>query len=89
MSMKPEGPSCQSCGMPMSRDAKGGGTNADGSRNADYCSHCYDHGAYTAPGMTAAEMTARVREKLSAMNLPAPVVDRLTAAIPTLERWRT
>ena len=24
---------CQSCGMPLSKDAKGGGTNADGSRS--------------------------------------------------------
>ncbi len=23
---------CQSCGMPLSRDEKGGGTNADGSK---------------------------------------------------------
>ncbi len=29
---------CQSCGMPMSRDEKGGGTNADGSKIAMYCS---------------------------------------------------
>ena len=28
---------CQSCGMPLSRDPNGGGTNADGSASAMYC----------------------------------------------------
>jgi len=41
---------CQSCGMPMSRDEKGGGTNADGSKSAMYCSHCYAGGKFTLPG---------------------------------------
>ena len=27
---------CQSCGMPLKRDAQGGGTNADGSRSDRY-----------------------------------------------------
>ena len=29
--MTNESKNCQSCGMPLKRDAKGGGTNADGS----------------------------------------------------------
>lgn len=29
---------CQSCGMPMSRDEQGGGTNADGSKSTMDCS---------------------------------------------------
>jgi len=29
---------CQSCGMPLKRDEKGGGTNADGSKSVMYCS---------------------------------------------------
>jgi len=32
---------CQSCGMPMKKDAACGGTNADGKKNQMYCSHCY------------------------------------------------
>ncbi|MBC7771253.1 MAG: hypothetical protein H7210_02040 [Pyrinomonadaceae bacterium] len=27
---RPKGPACQSCGMPLSKDPRGGGTNADG-----------------------------------------------------------
>jgi hypothetical protein len=30
---KPKGPYCQSCGMPLSKDAKGGGTEKDGSKS--------------------------------------------------------
>ncbi|MCI8624114.1 MAG: transcriptional regulator [Provencibacterium sp.] len=37
---------CQSCGMPM-REEKDFGKNADGSRNEDYCSYCFQSGAFT------------------------------------------
>lgn len=36
---------CQSCGMPMEK-AEQFGTNADGSRNEDYCCYCYQKGAF-------------------------------------------
>ena len=35
---------CQSCGMPLTDDYKG--TNADGSRNEDYCNYCYMDGRF-------------------------------------------
>lgn len=37
---------CQSCGMPLSRDEQGGGSNADGSKSRVYCSHCYQGGRF-------------------------------------------
>jgi len=30
---------CQSCGMPLTEEVLG--TNADGSKNKDYCMYCY------------------------------------------------
>lgn len=36
---------CQSCGMPLSEEILG--TNADGSKNEDYCIYCYKDGAFT------------------------------------------
>lgn len=36
---------CQSSGMPLTTDNKG--TNADGSRNEDYCIYCYKDGRFT------------------------------------------
>lgn len=38
---------CQSCAMPMN-DETMMGTNADGSKNPEYCSYCYQNGAFTA-----------------------------------------
>ena len=37
--------SCQSCGMPLTEDILG--TNADGSKNEEYCIYCYKDGAFT------------------------------------------
>ena len=34
---------CQSCGMPMKKDEKGGGTNADGSKNVTNSAMKYDY----------------------------------------------
>ncbi|MFF2587967.1 zinc ribbon domain-containing protein [Peribacillus butanolivorans] len=38
---------CQSCGMPFSKDELGGGTEKDGSKSTKYCSHCYINGEFT------------------------------------------
>jgi hypothetical protein len=84
---RPNGPGCQSCGMPLSRDEQGGGTEADGSKSTEYCSHCYQGGAFTLPDLTADQMVVRVREKLESMNLPPPMIDGLAGEIPTLRRW--
>ncbi|MFD6511333.1 zinc ribbon domain-containing protein [Bacillus sp. NPDC060175] len=32
---------CQSCGMPLSKDELGGGTESNGSKSVKYCSHFY------------------------------------------------
>ncbi|MGH7456020.1 MAG: zinc ribbon domain-containing protein, partial [bacterium] len=49
---------CQGCGMPLKRDKKGGGTNADGTKSMMYCSHCYEGGKFTWPNVTVGEMQA-------------------------------
>ena len=35
---------CQSCGMPLTDEILG--TNADGSKNEDYCMYCYKDGKF-------------------------------------------
>ena len=35
---------CQSCGMPLNDQVLG--TNADGSKNEDYCIYCYREGKF-------------------------------------------
>lgn len=79
---------CQSCGMPMSRDEKGGGTNADGSKSGMYCSHCYDAGAFTLPDLSASEMQDRVKSKLREVGLPGPAAWLLSRKVPKLARWK-
>jgi len=44
---KMEGKYCQSCGMPMSAPNAEYGTNADGSKNGDYCKYCFENGKFT------------------------------------------
>ena len=41
---------CQSCGMPMGETEELYGTNADGSKNEEYCKYCFENGAFTFPG---------------------------------------
>jgi hypothetical protein len=78
---------CQSCGMPMKRDEKGGGTNADGSKSQTYCSHCYQNGKFTSPDITVDEMKARVKEKIKSFGFPGFLAGMFTRNIPKLERW--
>ena len=79
---------CQSCGMPMKRDEKGGGTNADGSHNLLYCSHCYIDGEFTRPDFTAREMKNLVKEKMKEMGFPGFIAGFFTWNISRLERWK-
>ena len=73
----------------MKRDEKGGGTNADGSTNANYCSHCFINGTFTHPEIkTAVEMQALVADKLVSFGFPRFVTRLFTRRIPQLERWR-
>jgi hypothetical protein len=80
---------CQSCGMPLKRDEKGGGTNADGSKNTMYCSRCYENGKFTWPNATVGEMQAFVKNKLKEMGFPRFLTGFFTKGIPKLERWKT
>ncbi len=83
------GQNCQSCGMPMSKDIKGGGTEADGSKSGKYCSLCYDAGAFRLPDMTAKEFQAFCVEKLKEQGMPGIMAWIFTRGIPKLERWQT
>jgi hypothetical protein len=78
---------CQSCGMPLARDERGGGTNADGSKSAMYCSHCYASGRFTAPDITVKQMQMRVNGKLKEVGFPGFVAGLFTRRILKLERW--
>ena len=46
---------CQSCAMPLDK-LEDFGTNADGSRNAEYCHFCFVNGKFTNPNIIMEEM---------------------------------
>jgi len=86
--MKSANQNCQSCGMPLKHDKGGGGTNADGSHNSTYCSHCYQLGKFTQPDITAEQMQARAKQKLVDMGFPGFLAGTMTRGVPKLERWQ-
>lgn len=74
--------------MPMEMDPGKGGTNTDGSKNASYCSYCYQNGAFVDDFTSAGEMVRFVREKLKEQGVPWWKRWFYSAHIPKLERWK-
>ncbi len=81
---------CQSCGMPMGDTRELYGTNADGSKNEEYCSYCLENGAFTFQG-TMEEMIEVCVPHMAGAH---PDMDEETARkamlqwFPTLKRWK-
>ncbi len=80
---------CQSCGMPIRKDPKLGGTNADGTKSLLYCSYCYENGAFTQPDFTLEEMRAFCIKNLKEQGVPGFFARWMTSRLPKLERWRS
>ena len=80
-------PRCQSCGMPMRADPKGGGTNADGSCSNEYFSFCYQNGEFVNPDMTIDEMRALIIEKLGEKGYPRFIARLFGIGLDRLKRW--
>ena len=78
----------QSCGMPLAKDERGGGSNADGSKSTMYCSHCFEGGCFTMPDLTAPQMQELVKKKLKEMGFPGFMAGLFTRKIPKLQRWQ-
>ena len=77
---------CQSCGMPLTEDVLG--TNADGSKNEDYCMYCYKDGQFL-QDCTMEEMIEHWVNK----NMPKPMTKEeykqmMQGFFPMLKRWR-
>ena len=78
---------CQSCGMPMT--AADYGTNADGTKNKDYCSYCYQNGEFTSD-ITMEEMinfcVPKVVENTELNEEEARKM--MEEMFPNLKRWK-
>jgi len=79
---------CQSCGMPLKVDPKGGGTDADGTSSREYCSYCYVDGAFVNPDMSLEEMQVRVVEKLREKGFPKFAANFFASGLGRLKRWQ-
>ena len=83
---------CQSCGMPLTEDVLG--TNADGSKNEDYCMYCYRDGKFL-QDCTMEEMIEHCAQFVGAVNegLEKPItkeeyIGMMKTYFPQLKRWR-
>ena len=83
---------CQSCGMPLTNEILG--TNADGSKNEEYCIYCYKDGAFTGD-FTMEEMVEFCSQfvdefnKNTGQNLSRDdYKDVLRQFYPSLKRWQ-
>lgn len=89
MEMKqPPGPICQSCGMPMQKPVDFG-TNANGTKNQDYCTYCFQNGKFTEPNITLGQMIDKVAS-IMAMQMKIPEAQakaKVKSFIPRLKRW--
>ena len=80
---------CQSCGMPLKKDIKQGGTNADGSKSEKYCSLCYENGLFLQPDFSVAEMQKFCIQQMKDCGVPRPLGWLFTRGLPKLERWKS
>ncbi|MFO0703950.1 MAG: zinc ribbon domain-containing protein [Patescibacteria group bacterium] len=79
---------CQSCGMPMQND-NDFGTNADGSKNAEYCTFCFQNGKFADDGIT---LNGKIEKNIKlAVGVGMSENKARTMAneiIPKLKRWK-
>ncbi|UYW02211.1 zinc ribbon domain-containing protein [Flavobacterium agricola] len=85
--MPTENKFCQSCGMPMKEDPQHGGTNADGSKNTDYCSYCYANGSFTFTG-TVSEFQEHCRQQMIKSGRSKIIAWLFTRGMKRLARWK-
>lgn len=78
---------CQSCAMPMTDEQFG--TNADGSKNEDYCIYCFKDGEFTSD-MTMDEMMNFCIEKMVEVHQEidkSEASSMMKEVFPKLKRW--
>ena len=83
---------CQSCGMPLTDEVLG--TNADGSKNEEYCMYCYKDGKFT-QDCTMDEMIEHCAQFVGDFNdgsglqlTREEAIGRMKMYFPYLKRWR-
>jgi hypothetical protein len=83
----PQGIFCQSCAMPMQK-SEDFGTNADGSRNEEYCQYCYQNGKFVSPNITMEQMIEKCVGIMKQMQMPKKQIEKTRLFIRMLKRWK-
>jgi hypothetical protein len=67
------------------------GTEADGSRSADYCRYCYQKGVFTEPDITMQQMIDKcVAHMVEQKIMPEEKARAVMAKyLPRMKRWKT
>lgn len=79
---------CQSCSMPL-RTEEDLGTNADGSKNKEYCHFCYQKGKFTDEGITMEQKIEKMVAIAKEMAIPEDKAREMAKNIlPKLKRWQ-
>ena len=78
---------CQSCAMPMDNEALYG-TNADGTKNSDYCIYCYKDGEF----LQKVTMDEYIEMMVPFADQAGMTGDQMReyckSVYPTLKRWK-
>jgi len=87
--MQPGGPFCQSCAMPLEKPNLFG-TNADGTKSAEYCTYCFQNGKFTEPTIAMSQMIEKCvgimrQRKIMTVHQAKELMSR---TIPMLKRWK-
>ncbi len=84
----PQGPMCQSCGMPFQK-AEDYGTKKDGSNSEDYCFHCFQGGKFLDEGTTLKEKIEKNVKFGVQMGMPEDMARHMCETLlPKLKRWQ-
>ena len=77
---------CQSCGMPLTEEVLG--TNADGSKNEDYCIYCYRDGRFL-QDCTMDEMIEHCAQFVDEVNkhMPKPMTKEEYKQAPAAQKY--
>ena len=80
---------CQSCAMPLTK-SEDFGTNADQSRNEEYCRYCYENGKFTSELSMEEFLESCIPFSLQAgVYLDAETARKeMRKYYPTLKRWK-
>ena len=86
----PEGPFCQSCGMPMNKP-EDFGINTNRSMSKEYCKFCFQNGKFTDPDITMQKMIEKVAGFMVTLeDMPEKEAKNLAkTTISKLKRWQS